>query len=323
MTKTDFFSRDIVSCHRDTKGLKDSAPVHTSPDMFVDQEVDVCITSGLARFEVAVVSTYNGGQRLKLTGLDAWFRAEDFTLVQRVSKAQKVNDVLLCVHCKYPRGRHSEKDGHCLRAGYAGNRWSPDLKLKPQWTAALGTLFEIGVDRVDLNQLEDGQWLLVAVEFKHRGSDEAGVECRVYDPNGEEYFFFARPEAVMGTIEHPEWAKPPLPDEPPVWTVVKTVGKPGPGEGPITVHVRTKAAWVDLSGNRRKWPEVCSLDHQGQPEVLEPESVKALRAELTDARERAGRYAADANLAESKVEQAETLRPDAESHVSQEEDPFS
>lgn len=238
----------------------------TAPDMYVDKETDIGITASEAEFEVAIVSTFQDNQRLKLVGLDAWFKAEDFVLRKRVSEGQKVNDVPKCIHCQYPRSRHSEKDGHCLRAGFMGNKFDPE----PKWTNAIGTLLKHGAERVDLNNLEPGQWLLVAAEVKHKGSEEAGIECRVYDPKGEEYFIFTRPEAVMGQIEPPEWAKPALPDEPSVWTVVKTVGSPG-HNGPITIHVRTRAAWVDLSGKRRKWPEVCSLDHEGKPTVLRPE----------------------------------------------------
>ena len=59
---------------------------------------------------------------------------------------------------------------------------------------------------------------------------------------------------------------PPVP-EPGLWTVAKTIGPDPMRHGPITIHVRTHADWVSLSGDRRDWFEVCSL---GTVEILNP-----------------------------------------------------
>ena len=132
-----------------------------------------------------------------------------------------------------------------------------------------------------------------------------GTTTNVRVTKGDEVIFSGRCDVAHG--EDGTWSLTPvsLPEEPPKYGVAKT-------EGLVTLHhmrlhdgTQMLKQYVDQMGNWRTWPEVCAL---GTPEVLEPDSVKALRAELSDARERAGRYADDANLAESKVEKAETER---------------
>ena len=83
-------------------------------------------------------------------------------------------------------------------------------------------------------------------------------------------------------------APTPLPEQPPMWTIVEV---PHSGTSlvdqpytPYSKWVRAyeddeDASWVRLAGSAkyaetRTWPEVCAL---GTPEVLEPDSVKALR----------------------------------------------
>jgi hypothetical protein len=55
---------------------------------------------------------------------------------------------------------------------------------------------------------------------------------------------------------------PDYPPEPPEWTVVASTGG-----GVRTFHTRTAADWVDLSGLRRDWHEVCDLDERRSPEI--------------------------------------------------------
>lgn len=258
----EFQAGDVVRTLRQSRGFLNSSPGRNGEDP--PAKNNLALVHSQATFKVSIVSTYRGKQRLLFPNMDGWFPAEDFMIVKRPDPAPK--PVPICIHCRYPEDRHSG-NGYCIRAGYSGNKFDP--APEPEWTPPVNKLLEAGVERVDLNNLHRGQWLLVAVEFSDKQGDN--LVCFSQLPNSRAYDIFkVNPEAVMGQVEQPDWVKPPLPDEPPIWTVVKTVGPSGPG-GPITIHVRTRAAWVDLSGNRREWPEVCSLDHQGKPTVLKPE----------------------------------------------------
>lgn len=55
---------------------------------------------------------------------------------------------------------------------------------------------------------------------------------------------------------------PDYPPEPPAWTVVASTGG-----GVRTFHTRTAADWVDTSGIRREWSEVCDLDENRRPQL--------------------------------------------------------
>lgn len=94
--------------------------------------------------------------------------------------------------------------------------------------------------------------------------------------------------AAKGTprefTEHVRALVNPLPPEPPLWTLVRL------GNGRIALREDEESGWADywvhadvLPGSAKAnstamtWPEVCAL---GTPEVLEPDSVKALRERL-------------------------------------------
>jgi hypothetical protein len=73
-------------------------------------------------------------------------------------------------------------------------------------------------------------------------------------------------------------AAPPLPKEPPEWTVVRAGDVVLVRQAP-TARRASKYRWwrVGTEEVGRTWPEVCAL---GTPEVLEPDSVKALREQV-------------------------------------------
>ena len=94
--------------------------------------------------------------------------------------------------------------------------------------------------------------------------------------------------AAKGTprefAEHVRALVNPLPPEPPLWTLVRL------GNGRIALREDEESGWADywvhadvLPGSAKAnstamtWPEVCAL---GTPEVLEPDSVKALREQV-------------------------------------------
>lgn len=66
---------------------------------------------------------------------------------------------------------------------------------------------------------------------------------------------------------------PPAPEEPPLYTVVH-VPSLNQWQRWTRLDQPTGRNWVDNRADWSSWPEVCAL---GTPEVLEPESVKALR----------------------------------------------
>ena len=143
-----------------------------------------------------------------------------------------------------------------------------------------------------------------------------GTTTNVRVTKGDEVIFSGRCDVAHG--EDGTWSLTPvpLPEEPPLCAVVH-VPSLNQWQRWTRLNQPTGRNWVDNRAEWSSWEQVCAL---GTPEVLEPDSVKALRAELSDARERAGRYAADANLAESKVEQAETERNAALSILASVED---
>ena len=81
---------------------------------------------------------------------------------------------------------------------------------------------------------------------------------------------------------------PPLPEQPPGRYAMVTAGP--------FAHSRylVGGVWHGSDGKQRTWPEVCAL---GTPEVLEPDSVKALREQVTN-------LAAEGVVAEAERDEA-------------------
>ena len=96
--------------------------------------------------------------------------------------------------------------------------------------------------------------------------------------------------AAKGTprefTEHVRALVNPLPEEPPAWTLVTTTRGIGSRVFYRVDNIAMDRPWRAIDGGWHTWPEVCEAaqeDSGGTPEVLEPDSVKALR-------EQVGRY---------------------------------
>ena len=131
-----------------------------------------------------------------------------------------------------------------------------------------------------------------------------GTTTNVRVTKGDEVIFSGRCDVAHG--EDGTWSLTPvpLPEEPPLYTVVH-VPSLNQWQRWTRLDQPTGRNWVDNRADWSSWEQVCAL---GTPEVLEPDSVKALREQLRRARFHEQNNYSNMRNAEEKVQQAETER---------------